>query len=82
MTKSHVVALLSLFVITCAFVSPGRLIAQEEFPGCQIGGPGSDACSIGYGAPGAANSCSVTCMEGYYACCNLSYVAFCKCVQY
>lgn len=35
---------------------------------CDSGGEGSSACSAE--SPGPFGSCSVTCREGYYACCN------------
>lgn len=43
--------------------------------GCSSGGVGSTSCSVGGCIPNDA-SCSVTCSDGYYACCNCGG---CKC---
>ncbi len=46
---------------------------------CHFGGPGASACEIpaGIDINGATSfSCSVTCVEGYYACCGIG----CKCI--
>jgi hypothetical protein len=42
--------------------------------GCGAGGEGSSSCSI--------DGCSVTCSEGYYACCNHGWPDSCKCIKY
>jgi hypothetical protein len=45
---------------------------------CRSGGPGSTSCSATRGT----DSCSVTCANGYYACCNaLPGAASCRCVK-
>ena len=45
---------------------------------CPSGGPGSTQCSAANGA----NSCSVTCATGYYACCQaLPGAAYCRCIK-
>lgn len=46
---------------------------------CKYGGPGASACEIpaGIDINGETSfSCSVTCIEGYYACCGIG----CKCL--
>lgn len=44
-------------------------------PVCYNGGPGSTSCSIGAGISigqgGVSGDCSVSCQDGYYACCGI-----------
>jgi hypothetical protein len=48
--------------------------------GCLSGGSGSTSCSIsGCASTSYKNDCSVTCMNGYYACCNCGN---CTCLRY
>lgn len=48
---------------------------------CKNGGKGAEACSIEAGADvmgsGVSTGCSVTCRDGYYACCGFS----CTCIE-
>lgn len=59
------------------------LFNEEEYAQvhhCYTGGRGSSQCSIDAGidfGAGASVACSVTCTEGYYACCGLT----CECVN-
>lgn len=47
---------------------------------CDSGGPGSSTCGVTYSLGGSGGgggvtgeiSCSVECISGYYACCNLT----------
>lgn len=72
MLRHHRVRWISMFaIITCSLASPPEVGAQGE-PTCVSGGVGSTGCSL----EAAGISCSVTCAEGYYACCNLG----CRCV--
>ncbi len=50
-------------VISVASLLPVKASGQSHGPGCDSGGWGSPSCSIGDGA------CSVTCSEGFFACC-------------
>ena len=57
-------------------------LASGESPfGCFAGGVGSNACSIDAGIEilgvGVAGGCSVSCNQGYYACCSMT----CTCVK-
>jgi len=47
---------------------------------CTSGGPGATSCSIGDTIGPIGTSCSVTCSDGYYACCKTSNTT-CKCVK-
>ena len=48
--------------------------------GCTSGGSGSVSCSInGCAATSYKNDCSVSCITGYYACCNCGS---CTCLRY
>jgi len=48
--------------------------------GCTSGGGGSTSCSVsGCAASAYKNDCSVSCISGYYACCNCGS---CTCVRY
>ena len=53
----------------------------KEVPSCYSGGLGARSCSISAGTNiagmGVSAGCSVTCDEGYYACCSLQ----CTCVN-
>lgn len=40
--------------------------------GCYAGGPGSDECSVSGNAGPVGGGCSVSCTNGYYACCGVS----------
>ncbi len=59
-------------------------LSNDDIDGntCLSGGPGAISCSLGGGiGVGGVNgdmNCSVTCADGYYACCG----AGCKCVKY
>lgn len=61
-------------------------LSNDEHSGCLSGGPGSTACSIGAGVGvrsasandvGVDYNCSVSCQEGYYACCGIR----CTCIK-
>ena len=69
--KRHLrVRMLALGVMAIANMArPATAKADEE--ACWSGGPGSSSCSI-------SGSCSVSCREGYYACCDT--VGGCWCV--
>ena len=47
----------------------------DDFFMCYNGGPGSQSCSIAGGIEivgvGVTAACSVSCYEGYYACCGI-----------
>ncbi len=43
--------------------------AEDPCTGCISGGPGASQCSSAP-EPASGKDCSVTCKEGYYACCN------------
>jgi hypothetical protein len=77
MSKMRIVTLLSLIVIALGAMMPRPAGAEQAYE-CLVGGPNSGAtgCEIGWGVPGSGGECSVTCMEGYYACCNPS---MCRC---
>lgn len=48
--------------------------------GCTSGGSGSTSCSVsGCAATSYKNDCSVSCITGYYACCNCGS---CTCLRY
>lgn len=47
---------------------------------CTSGGPGATSCSIGDTIGPIGTSCSVTCSDGYYACCKTSNTT-CKCIK-
>jgi len=50
--------------------------------GCSSGGPGSSSCSV---TSTDGSGCSVSCLTGYYACCNYSTVLrnpSCQCIKY
>lgn len=53
----------------------------ENDPYCYSGGKGSSSCSIDGGITilgcGVSVACSVSCQNGYYACCALS----CDCIK-
>lgn len=67
MLRRRILQLLSLAVIAiAALATPGKAAVLVDEGSCNSGGPGSSSCSIGM----AGFSCSVTCQEGYYACCN------------
>ena len=57
------------------------LLAESEGSDCYSGGPGSSNCTIEAGVKFLGIEikvgCSVTCGEGYYACCGLR----CVCVE-
>lgn len=57
------------------------LLAENEGSDCYSGGPGSSNCTIEAGVKFLGIEikvgCSVTCGEGYYACCGLR----CVCVE-
>lgn len=69
-------------------VSPSSGLESEETVGvhgasedCDSGGPGARSCSC---APeGGTDGCSVTCQDGFYACCNCPFFfrPECKCVE-
>ncbi|MBW7870442.1 MAG: hypothetical protein H3C39_05200 [Flavobacteriia bacterium] len=48
------------------------IISNTVGSDCQSGGWGSDSCSLGNGG------CSVSCINGYYACCNAGN---CECIE-
>jgi hypothetical protein len=62
----------------------GRAPAMQA---CDSGGEGAIACetkeTVNVGGWGAVSSCGITCMDGYYACCNdpsLTVRAECSCI--
>ena len=46
---------------------------------CIAGGAGSSSCSMHWTVGPAEYECSVNCIDGYYACCN---IAQCHCIRY
>jgi len=48
---------------------------------CTSGGPGASQCSTSANIGGSGTGCSVTCISGYYACCN-NYENKCQCRSY
>jgi hypothetical protein len=46
----------------------GASLADDDKPACQSGGPGSSSCTFG----GSLGPISVTCRDGFYACCTIS----------
>jgi len=55
--------------ITCmeiGFSLTGTLL----FSDCYAGGPGASSCTV--------SQCSVTCIEGFYACCRLGGGCYCE----
>jgi hypothetical protein len=58
--------------LTSAFLNYSTLIASYS---CHSGGDGASSCSLGFSILG----CSVTCQDGYEACCSLWYG--CKCIK-
>ena len=55
------------------------LASVPEEATCIGGGPGSNSCTIHWTVGPAEYECSVTCVDGYYSCCN---VASCRCIKY
>lgn len=57
------------------------LAESESGRYCYSGGPGSNSCSIAAGIEilgcGVTEGCSVSCNDGYYACCVLQ----CTCIE-
>jgi hypothetical protein len=68
----------TLAIIIGAAANPEPALAFDA--DCDSGGPGSTGCSITFGP----FSCSVTCGEGNYSCCNATdlggKVSGCHCV--
>lgn len=64
-----------------AMANVEALARGESSPFCYAGGEGSMSCSIDAGIEilgvGVAGGCSVSCNNGYYACCSLR----CTCVK-
>jgi hypothetical protein len=62
-----------------------EVLADSESNGgnytCTSGGPGSSQCSTSANIGGSGTGCSVTCISGYYACCN-NYENKCQCRLY
>lgn len=80
---ASVLSMFNIFLVI-AFLSPANSFAEEAKPlteDCSHGGSGASSCSVGLGGgAGGVNlngACSVSCMVGYYACCNLGN---CRCV--
>ena len=63
------------------FVANIEALADVELSICIAGGEGASSCEIGGGLDvvgyGVSVACSVTCDNGYYACCGLG----CKCIK-
>lgn len=58
-------------------VSNSKELAERHDTECYYGGKGSKSCSIPAGIEmkgGVSIECSVTCNDGYYACCGLSCI--------
>lgn len=55
-----------------------EVLTKNESSDCWNGGPGATQCSIEAGTEilgvGVSAGCSVTCGDGYYACCSLRCV--------
>ncbi len=47
---------------------------------CTSGGPGATECSVDSSIASVATGCSVSCSDGFYACCDSS-TSVCKCVE-
>lgn len=75
----RLVALVAIAIGSAAV--PAQAGVQLDGGTCGAGGPGSTGCSI----EALGFSCSVTCAEGYHACCNATGLgggtAGCRCVQ-
>lgn len=83
--------LLVIVLLLCANLALGLLACSGSQQGdgeqtasgddaitCYYGGPGNESCEIAAGIDidgGISTSCSVTCEEGFYACCGLE----CRC---
>lgn len=56
-------------------------LTNAESSGCYSGGYGASSCSINAGTDivgfGVSAGCSVSCISGYYACCNIN----CACIK-
>lgn len=66
---------------TIVTISQIETLSKSETPECHSGGIGAISCSISAGIQfdlGVSGGCSVTCISGYYACCNLR----CECKKY
>jgi hypothetical protein len=71
------------------FIFTSELVLAQETDNsteesCDVGGPGSSSCSYESCSVGFCEKCSVTCTDGYYACCgydSLSADVYCKCVE-
>lgn len=68
-----------LGLLGCSKTSEGtETTADSDRIACHSGGPGHKTCEIAAGIAidgGITTSCSVTCEDGYYACCGLE----CRC---
>ena len=79
------IKLLILFaLIACNFIlfaasRPSDSITRWGINDCVSGGRGAISCSIGadvdFGGAGGGGNCSVSCGEGFYACCGFR----CRC---
>jgi hypothetical protein len=67
---------LASLVIGLTWLSPAEAsAAEEEF--CLAGGPGTESCEYSTTILEFTYSCSITCREPKYACCN-GFVCSCK----
>lgn len=72
----------ALFLTTATFATvgsaaPANSVARTDTPECDNGGPGQSACELGF----LGFHCSVTCAEGFYACCRTPFlIPECVCV--
>jgi len=74
--RSHVIVVKNSLVQ----VNVEALTSGEDHH-CYSGGEGSSACSIDAGIEilgcGVSSACSVSCKDGYYACCGIG----CRCIK-
>lgn len=68
LSRRNLIRLLSMAAIAVAAFTPPPASARVTDDGCTAGGPGASQCSF----QGGPISCSVTCRDGWYACCGLT----------
>jgi hypothetical protein len=88
--RKKILTWMSAMVIAGLMISNAGIILAESGgggtdPSCTSGGPGSVSCSImlsgGIAGSGGSVECSLTCGQGFYACCSVSEMG-CRCKPY